>query len=382
MPEPSKSNSINTVQLFQGAINSGVSISKSGSEDEVQKELLGILKTKKLRAAIKAVDDADGPGQAASTPFEDAIGLMDKLGVNPGALAAAKDEEIKQLRAATNMADRELHEMRLREMESVERRMSQVVNDFVQKQKDITIAENSRSAGMFGGGQPGNPFEKLMYDSLVARMNPPQQRSFVEQMQELEAMDKFFRSRYAPQMPQFDPYAAYQSNNVEMFKTKSNFDIEMEKMRIQRESGDARTKALTDFAQKFIDIIPDAAAAFGEAMRQDKAKEKARDNGTSDTKAKAPASAPERPPVQTSAAANGGQQFVPHYVEGQCPYCNKIIPVPDNAPAGLKGECPYCHGLIVFEDEPEKPQEKAEKPVPPAPPQDKADEVKGEAPDA
>lgn len=373
MAEPSKSNSINTVQLFQGAINSGVPVAKS-SEDEVQKELLGILKTKKLGAAIRAMDAADG-AQAASTPFEEAIGLMDKLGVNPGALSAAKDEEIRQLRAATTLADRELHEMRLREMESVERRMGQVVNDFVQKQKDISITEHNRSGGLFsGGGQPGNVMEKLMYDSLVARMNPPQPRSFLEQMQELEAMDKFFKGRYAPQGAQFDPVAAYQNNNVEMFKTKTQYEIEMEKMRIQRESSDARTKALTDLGQKIVEIIPDAAAAFGEVMRQEKAKEKARDNGASDTKA--PPRNPERPHARTAAAANNGQQeFVPHYVEGQCPYCSKAIPVPDNAPPGLQGMCPYCQGMIVFEDEKEKPEEK---PTPPAAAQEKPGETKPE----
>ena len=344
-------------------------------EDTVQKNINDIVKLKKAAAEVRALESLDGPQGSPISPFQEVAELMNSLGINPGNMAAAKDEEIKQLRAATSAADRELHEMRLREMENVERRMSQVVNDFVQKQKDIAVAEHSRSAGMFGGGQPGNPFEKLMYDSLVARMNPPQQRSFVEQMQELEAMDKFFRSRYAPQMPQFDPYAAYQSNNVEMFKTKSNFDIEMEKMRIQRESGDARTKALTDFAQKFIEIIPDAAAAFGEAMRHDKAKEKARDNGASDTKA---SRTPERPHARPAPPENNGQQFVPHYVKGECPHCHEAIPVPDNAPPGLQALCPYCQGLIVFEDEPEKPQEKAEKPTPPAPPQDKTDEVKGE----
>lgn len=351
-------------------------------EDTVQKNINDIVKLKKAAAEVRALEALEGqPG--ASSPFsaaQEVADLFNSLGMNPGNMAAAKDEEIRLLREASSAAEREVHAMRIQRMEDVEQRLTTTLAKFAEDQKAISEAEKNKisqaNQGLLGGGNNtiNSAIERVIADALTSRLNPPAPQDPFAQMIQAETNKR--------QLAAILGYGAAESQppmwmrDVETYKVQKNAEIELEKMKIQRESDNTRWTALQTTVKQLVDILPDAAAAFGEAMRQDKAKEKARDNGASDTKA--PPRSPERPPAKTAAPANDGQQFVPHYVRGECPYCHEVVPVPDNAPPGLRAQCPYCQGVIVFEDEPEKPQEKTEKPVPPAPSQDKADEVKGE----
>lgn len=351
-------------------------------EDTVQKNLNDIVKLRKAAAEVRALESLDGP--PASSHFsaaQEVADLFNSLGMNPGSMAAAKDEEIRLLRESSSAAEREVHAMRIQRMEDVEQRLTTTLAKFAEDQKAISESERNKLAlanqGLLNGvNTPINSvIEKVVADALTSRLNPPAPQDPFEQLLQLDERKRRIMSVLGVGGTESQPPSWMR--DVETYKVQKSAEIELEKMKIQRDSDNMRWSTLQNTAKQLIDALPDAAAAFGEVMRQEKAKEKARDNGASDTKA--PPRNPERPHARTAAAANNGQQeFVPHYVEGQCPYCSKAIPVPDNAPPGLQALCPYCQGMIVFEDEKEKPEEK---PAPPASAQEKPGETKpGEEP--
>ena len=360
--------------------SSGLEHSQKPPESRVNKTLDEIIDIKKKAIELRTLEGLDGSSQGGGSSVsaaEEIVDLMTKLGVNPANMAAAQAEEMKQLRASSTAQERELHQMRLDRMMEVEERVKKTLSDFAEKQKAIAEIEKTKSAGLLGGDNPVNSLmNQFFQEAIRAKLNPPTPPNPFDEMAKWTEWQRKMQLLFMPAQSAVDPSLALWNGNVEMYKTKTNFDIEMAKMNLQKEADAARTKSLTDMAQKFLDILPDAFAAYGEAVGKKK------DNSAPEKDKKPPQSRVPSHPKDISAAplAPSNEELakqIGDFIEGECPHCHKIIPVPAKPPKGVTALCPYCKGAITFINE-EEPPTVANKPeVPGAPPLADANKPEG-----